>query len=750
MSALFLFLILIFPAQSVNASEVDTKTLTFWSSGHQVFATEEKIEVLTNDGVLIKEIDPILSEIMSIKKEGHAPIKQIVAEDQKTQLYFNRQSVEDSLGGVAIFEFDNRGRRVMVSDPRGLKTHSKYNESGLITYENSPSTGITSRIYNNDDLKVLESHANGIVTSYQYDDQNRLKKVTYRDDDKEKKRFKYIYDDCDNGEGRLCTIKSKDGVIKYEYNESGRLAKSKTRLRDSKKTAITKYQYNSYNRIQQLTYPDGLTVFYHYDSSMKVSRITASLGERSFTIAKDIKWAIDTNQLSSITWGNGLVSSYDYNQDGQLDRLSTDQVQKLQYYHHPKTKDLTYIKDLLNEHHDQHFTYDLLNRLKSESHLGSIIEYSYDGVGNRLSRKTSPDEKIIHYQYGESSNQLIGINKQNLIYDENGNLLEDRNGKRRFEYDATNRLTSYYKKGKLKATYVYNALGQRIGKTRMRKFNQDDSRTTIYTYLPEGWLINENESGLNDAKVVSRNYVWLEGRPLAQIETLYHRNEVQVYYLHTDQLNTPRLATNNEQQVVWRWDSDTFGRGRAQQDPDNDGKKVAINLRFSGQYYDRESGLHYNHHRDYDPNLGRYIQSDPIGLKGGLNTYIYANNNPLRYIDPTGEFALIIPLLPSATNLIGGVVVAAVGGACLVLSLENDFNDEDLDSDDLSEKIGDISDKTGLTPKQVKDAIHKAKEYMPRNGESRNPDVFVDTKTGEVYPKRPNGTMGDSIGNIFD
>lgn len=115
----------------------------------------------------------------------------------------------------------------------------------------------------------------------------------------------------------------------------------------------------------------------------------------------------------------------------------------------------------------------------------------------------------------------------------------------------------------------------------------------------------------------------------------------KVSFLHTDHLNTPRWATDNSGETVWRWDSNGFGKGKANRDVDGDGKNTVIRLRFAGQYHDRESGLYYNHHRDYDPNLGRYIQSDPIGLKGGVNRYAYVLGNPISYIDPNGLRTLL-------------------------------------------------------------------------------------------------------------
>ena len=104
----------------------------------------------------------------------------------------------------------------------------------------------------------------------------------------------------------------------------------------------------------------------------------------------------------------------------------------------------------------------------------------------------------------------------------------------------------------------------------------------------------------------------------------------EIYYLHNDHLGTPRVVTDQQRNVKWRADYSPFGETILHVDD------IEMPLRMPGQYYDRESGLHYNYFRDYDPTLGQYIQSDPIGLDGGLNTYSYVGSNPLSYVDPYG------------------------------------------------------------------------------------------------------------------
>jgi RHS repeat-associated protein len=150
-----------------------------------------------------------------------------------------------------------------------------------------------------------------------------------------------------------------------------------------------------------------------------------------------------------------------------------------------------------------------------------------------------------------------------------------------------------------------------------------------------------------------------------------------LYFVHADHLDTPRVITNTAGQAVWRWDNQSaFGENAPNENPHGQGA-FTCNLRFPGQYFDQETGLHYNYFRDYDPGLGRYVESDPIGVRGGLNTYAYVDGNPVRYKDPLGlnpgtlvGGGLGSLVFPGPGTIVGGLIGTGIGIAIggLILS----------------------------------------------------------------------------------
>jgi len=136
-----------------------------------------------------------------------------------------------------------------------------------------------------------------------------------------------------------------------------------------------------------------------------------------------------------------------------------------------------------------------------------------------------------------------------------------------------------------------------------------------------------------------------------------------LYFIHVDHLNTPRLIADSTQKTVWKWDQqEPFGTNPANDDPDGNTIAFSFPQRFPGQYYDAETLLHYNYFRDYDPGSGRFVQSDPVGLPAGLNTFTYAYGAPPRHSDPTG-LDVIVTYYPGGPGHIGiGVNSSATVG----------------------------------------------------------------------------------------
>ena len=182
-------------------------------------------------------------------------------------------------------------------------------------------------------------------------------------------------------------------------------------------------------------------------------------------------------------------------------------------------------------------------------------------------------------------------------------------------------------------TYTYNALGERI-----KKRNQNGLQT-VFHYGTNGELLYERDQAGN-----TKEYVWLDGRPIARID-----NQTSIYYYHVDHLGTPQAMTDATGATVWKADYEPFGKANVRAT-----STVENNLRFPGQYFDRETGMHYNYFRDYDPSTGRYIEADPIGLEGGTNPYLYAEANPLMYTDPLGLWAWGDPLPQGVVDFSAG------------------------------------------------------------------------------------------------
>ncbi|WP_306173527.1 RHS repeat domain-containing protein [Limnobacter humi] len=180
------------------------------------------------------------------------------------------------------------------------------------------------------------------------------------------------------------------------------------------------------------------------------------------------------------------------------------------------------------------------------------------------------------------------------------------------------------------AHYTYDPLGRRASKTVQWA---DGRRSTVQFYWQGPTLLAEYETrhGQGTVQDHSTHYLYKPGsfEPVAQVA------DGQVQHIHTDHLGTPRELSNGQGQWVWKARYRTYGALALQEEAVEEQNPSACKLRFQGQYWDEESGLHYNLNRYHDPQTGQFISQDPIGLAGGLNLYQYAPN-PVTWVDPWG------------------------------------------------------------------------------------------------------------------
>lgn len=267
------------------------------------------------------------------------------------------------------------------------------------------------------------------------------------------------------------------------------------------------------------------------------------------------------------------------------------------------------------------FGYDDLDRLNSEAGPAKTQNLTYDPNGNRTADNTGT------HTYAPNTDRLATINGVSVSLDAAGHITAARGYT--YTWNQAGQLKSV-KQGTKLTSYYYDYKGRRT-----RKVVAGSSQvfgTTIYTYDAQDRLTGE----LDGYGTPYLTYVWRDNVPVAIILHSRYDDPESVLYLETDHLGTPFAASNKQGTVVWRWEPDAFGTSFPNEDPDGDGIKTTINLRFQGQYYDKESGLHYNWHRYYDPKLGRYFSPDPIGVAGGINPYAYVEGNPISYVDPEG------------------------------------------------------------------------------------------------------------------
>jgi len=553
---------------------------------------------------------------------------------------------------VTGFAYNANDSLTQVTDPRNLATTYSPNGLGDVTAQTSPDTGTSQYTYDLNGNILTKTDARGKLTQYSYDNLDRLKTISYATGTGT--TFEY-----DGGSiptpgaiGELTKITDASGQVIYSYDSMGRkTGKSQT---TGARTFTVGYTWgdsgSALDKLTAITYPSGTRVNYSYDAQGVVSGITVNppnangVGTNTGSTLPLLS-GITTNaesKLTGWTWASTKTQAISYDANGQIsaynlgDPTTTgvrrtvvrDSAGRITGYTHVSNG--TPVPAL-----DQSFGYDNLDRLVSATLGSTAIQYSYDAIGNRITKVisgTTYSNTVAATSNKLTQTQDVG-GTATIQHDAAGNITSD--GANTYTYSDRGRMATMTNAGGT-VTYGYNALELRVGKTGPTALVLTGA--AYYVYDEAGKLLGEYDA--NGTPLYETIYLNIPVGVIKQTGTAGAANiAISLYNVSTDQLGAPRVITRqSDEAVAWRWDSaEAFGATAPDQNPVGLGV-FSFNPRLPGQVFDAESGLFQNWNREYNPRIGRYMQSDPIGLADGVNTFSYVDGDPLGASDPLGLF----------------------------------------------------------------------------------------------------------------
>jgi RHS repeat-associated protein len=501
-------------------------------------------------------------------------------------------------GSRFLYEYDSELNLVGLENPKGEKYRLDYDLAGRLSRE----IGFDGRVIEyryNPSGRLVEQLDAGRPTAFVRDALGRLLEKHFADGTSH--CFAWTA-------GRLVLAESAERKVEFGYDKAGRLA---TEIQDG---LALQHAYDGRGRRTETLLPDGRKIGIGYGPDDFFSSVSFA-GEVVARVDRDI-----AGREVYREWGpaGDVRQEQAYDPQG---RLTTQQGFRgdnrsifVRRYRYDTSDLLTQIED--SRRGLKRYHYDPCERLLAVD-AENPESFVVDPAGNILG--SGP------YGRGEAKgDRLLAFNEKRFEYDEHGNRIaeydEKTAGRVDYRYGPNNELIEVVNGGRRAARFGYDALGRRCWKE-----SSASGRVTGRTdFLWNGdVLLAESQEQEDRLRVV---YLFEPGgfRPLAQARG------ARVYRYHLDHLGTPQEMSDSHGAVVWAADLKGWGSVRVKYV-----EKVENPFRFQGQYWDEESGLHYNFYRYYDPEVKRYLSPDPIGLDGGSRLYGYVHN-PLSWIDPFG------------------------------------------------------------------------------------------------------------------
>jgi len=569
--------------------------------------------------------------------------------------------ITDNQGNSIAYEYDSEGRKIReeIRDSANTLTaftRYAYTDGGKVEKVINPDDSFTGYSYDQSGNLISLVDALNKSTTYDYDALDRLTGMIRPGNT----TTTYAYDLHDN---RTAVTDAENHQSSFLFNDLGRRLQ-----RNSPDTGTTDYVHDMAGNVTLTTNSDNITVSYHYDG---LNRLTAvdfpgAAGAETFNYqAGKIAEMHDPSGSALLSYQSGRLTAI----HKSMDSLNTDTTF---LYDIPGAGDLIGIdyptSTQVRYSHDsqgrisgitidgapflQSITYLPFGPVKSATGQGSFtLSRTFDqryqvsriqatGLDYQLSRDAAgrvtsisgitppnPVSQATDYSYQSGSSRLTattGSPARTYTTSNAGNITSD--SVYTYTYDALNRLVRVNQGATVVAEYSYDGFDRRVKKI-------VSGQVTYYLYDPSGNLLSEIDGQGNPL----RDYFYLNNIPVGMKVYGAHAG---LYYIITDHLGTPRQIVDSAGTVVWHAAYLPFGRAQILTGT------ITCNLRFPGQYFDEETGLHYNFHRYYNPDTGRYLTADPIGLAGGINLYAYVQNDPVNFVDPWGLTASC-PLLES-------------------------------------------------------------------------------------------------------